>query len=46
MGHLTSVVSGDTTSTYSYGATGMREYSSVTEGETTTWTRSFWLGSS
>jgi hypothetical protein len=43
-GHLAAVVSSDTTVTYSYGATGMRELT-VTEGEGgTETTEHFWRG--
>jgi len=46
MGHLTGVSldDGATVCSYSYGATGMRESASVTEGSTTSTTKSFWLG--
>ena len=47
MGHLAGVSldDGATVCSYSYGANGMRESASVTEGATTSTTKSFWLGS-
>jgi RHS repeat-associated protein len=44
MGHLIQVASAESTSTYAYGATGMREFASVETSEGVTWTKSVWAG--
>ncbi len=45
LGHLTSVVSQDTTITYACGITGVREYKSVeASGAPVAWTKSVWDG--